>query len=195
MRDRPFDGPWRFPWALFLRKSAMITPLQSTKLLTQDERNELARLIRKTRVTRNVHSELEGSRSFGERLADRVAAFGGSWTFISLFGLVLVTWVVVNSLILGSRSVDPYPYIFLNLLLSMVAAIQAPIIMMSQNRQTAKDRAVQQHDYEVNLKAEIEIMALHDKLDELRFRQFTELLEIQQRQISLLTALQESGKK
>jgi uncharacterized membrane protein len=162
----------------------------STKVLTHDERHELARLIRKTRITRNVHNEFEIARTLGERLADRVAAFGGSWTFIIIFAVVLVTWVILNGFMLGIRSFDPYPFIFLNLLLSMIAAVQAPIIMMSQNRQSAKDRAVQQHDYEVNLKAEVEIMALHEKLDELRLRQFTELLDIQQKQIKMLMTLQ-----
>jgi uncharacterized membrane protein len=161
-----------------------------TKILTHDERQELARLIRKTRITRNVHHEFESARTAGERLADQVAAFGGSWTFIIIFAVVLVSWVALNGFMLGARSFDPYPFIFLNLLLSMIAAVQAPIIMMSQNRQSAKDRAVQQHDYEVNLKAEVEIMALHEKLDELRQRQFAELLEIQQKQISMLMALQ-----
>ena len=123
--------------------------------------------------------------AFGDRLADRVASFGGSWTFISLFGIVLLAWTVGNVLLM-SRAFDPYPFIFLNLMLSMLAAVQAPIIMMSQNRQAAKDRAEAEHDYEVNLKAEIEIMALHDKLDELRARDIEGLIARQQEQIELL---------
>ena len=122
---------------------------------------------------------------FGDRLADRVASFGGSWTFIILFGLVLLAWTAGNSLVSG-RAFDPYPFIFLNLILSMLAAIQAPIIMMSQNRQASKDRAEAEHDYEVNLKAEIEIMALHEKLDELRARDIEGLIARQQAQIELL---------
>jgi uncharacterized membrane protein len=125
------------------------------------------------------------SASFGDRLADRVASFGGSWTFIILFGLVLLGWTAGNSLLSG-RAFDPYPFIFLNLILSMLAAIQAPIIMMSQNRQGAKDRTEAEHDYEVNLKAEIEIMALHEKLDELRARDIEGLIARQQEQIELL---------
>jgi len=114
--------------------------------------------------------------SFGERIADRVAEFGGSWTFIGLFALVLVAWVVSNSLWLR-HPFDPYPYIFLNLMLSMLAAIQAPVIMMSQNRHAAKDRADAENDYAVNLKAELEILALHDKLDALRVDRIEALLE------------------
>lgn len=114
--------------------------------------------------------------SFGERVADKVASFGGSWTFIGLFGFVLVAWVVVNSLLLR-HPFDAYPYIFLNLMLSMLAAVQAPVIMMSQNRQAAKDRVEAENDYAVNLKAELEILALHDKLDALRIDRIESLLE------------------
>jgi uncharacterized membrane protein len=127
----------------------------------------------------------------GQRAADVIARFGGSWTFITLFGLTLVVWVGFNSLVLasGGKSFDPYPYILLNLVLSMLAAIQAPIILMSQNRQAEKDRLVAEHDYEVNLKAELEIMLLHEKLDLLREGQWAELLRIQQQQIGLMTQL------
>ena len=114
--------------------------------------------------------------SVGERVADKVAKFGGSWTFIGLFAFVLVAWVVVNSLLLR-HPFDAYPYVFLNLILSMLAAVQAPVIMMSQNRQAAKDRADAENDYAVNLKAELEILALHDKLDALRVDRIEELLE------------------
>ncbi|HVH35298.1 MAG TPA: DUF1003 domain-containing protein [Tahibacter sp.] len=127
--------------------------------------------------------------SFGERLADRVAQLGGSWTFILLFTLLLVVWAGVNTWLLRSGAFDPYPYVFLNLLLSMIAALQAPVIMMSQNRQAAKDREMAAYDYEVNVKAEIEIMALHDKLDALRGEQLRELLARQQAQLDLLTGL------
>jgi len=124
--------------------------------------------------------------------ADSVASFGGSWTFISIFAAVLVIWIVLNSVILirySSQTFDPYPYILLNLFLSMLAAIQAPIILMSQNRQAYKDRMNADHDYEVNLKAEIEILALHEKIDSLREKQWGELMEIQQEQIKLLNRL------
>ena len=129
-------------------------------------------------------------RTVGQRLADRVAEIGGSWGFIIGFALALVIWMGWNMLTKASGlSFDPYPFIFLNLMLSMLAAIQAPIIMMSQNRQAAKDRLNAAHDYEVNLKAEIEIMGLHDKLDQLRSQDIERLLIQQQEQITLLTRL------
>jgi len=127
----------------------------------------------------------------GQRAADAVARFGGSWTFIGLFMCVLLGWVLLNSwlLVAANRVFDPYPYILLNLFLSMLAAIQAPIILMSQNRQSEKDRANAGHDYEVNLKAELEIMLLHEKLDALRQGQWEELLALQKQQLALLSDL------
>ena len=130
----------------------------------------------------------------GQRAADAVARFGGSWTFITLFGVVLVAWVVLNSLILSryGKAFDPYPYILLNLFLSMLASIQAPVILMSQNRQAEKDRLNAGHDYEVNLKAELEIMLLHEKVDLLREGQWGELLAIQKEQLRLLAHLMDN---
>ena len=124
-------------------------------------------------------------------MADKVASFGGSWTFISLFMAVMVTWIFLNSFILIKLNgpFDPYPYILLNLVLSMLAAIQAPIILMSQNRQAYKDRLSAEHDYEVNLKAELEITGLHEKMDSLREKQWSELISIQQEQLGLLRQL------
>ena len=147
-------------------------------------------------ISRNTNQEFEAKLTFGQRLADRVAQFGGSWTFISIFGAFLLSWVLLNSLLLArsNNSFDPYPYILLNLFLSMLAAIQAPIILMSQNRHSVKDRLDAAHDYEVNLKAELEILGLHEKVDELRESKWAELLMLQQEQISLLTQLlQEHG--
>jgi uncharacterized membrane protein len=116
----------------------------------------------------NTFMEIEELPTFGQRLADRVTLFGGSWTFLIYFGVLLFAWVVVNSVLLPQRATfDPYPYIFLNLVLSMMSAVQAPVIMMSQNRQDEKDRAAIKHDYEVNLKTEREIQSLHRKLDSL----------------------------
>ena len=140
------------------------------------ERQVIERVAKRLAVSRNVNIEHERSYTFGERLADRVASFGGSWTFLILFAAILIGWVVLNSVMLAG-GFDPYPYILLNLFLSMLASIQAPIIMMSQNRQAAKDRLSAAHDYEVNLKAEIEILALHEKLDEIRAKDLTELLK------------------
>jgi CRP/FNR family cyclic AMP-dependent transcriptional regulator len=116
-------------------------------------------------VTQNVNSAEEDRLTFGQRVADKVASFGGSWTFIMTFGGILVAWVVLNSIILAQRAFDPFPYILLNLFLSMLAALQAPVIMMSQNRQSSKDRLKADLDYDVNLKAELEIAQLHRKID------------------------------
>jgi uncharacterized membrane protein len=140
----------------------------------------LERVAKRLAVSRDVIADYDTSRSFGERLSDRIASFGGSWPFIIIFGAAIIVWVIVNSVLLvrwGSMPFDPYPFILLNLFLSMVAALQAPIIMMSQNRQSAKDRLQASHDYEVNLKAEIEIMALHEKMDELRSRDLVNLIK------------------
>ncbi len=115
--------------------------------------------------------------------------FGGSWTFLILFGVFLLVWVVMNSLVLFWRPLDPYPFIFLNLILSCLAAIQAPIIMMSQNRQEAKDRIQSQYDYRVNLKAELEIRHLHEKMDHLLSHQWERLVQIQELQLELLSEL------
>ncbi|MFC3713528.1 DUF1003 domain-containing protein [Sphingoaurantiacus capsulatus] len=127
-------------------------------------RHVVERAARRETVSRPHPAAGEGGDSFGQRLADRVAAVGGSWGFIAGFGLFLLGWALTNALLL-THPPDPYPFIFLNLLLSMLAAIQAPIIMMSQNRQVVRDRLQAQQDYEVNLKAELEILALHEKMD------------------------------
>ena len=143
------------------------------------ERHVIERVARRLAVSRDVSATFEEGRTFGERLADRIAAFGGSWTFILIFMAAIAVWVSLNTVFLlraGDQPFDPYPFILLNLFLSLVAAIQAPIIMMSQNRQAAKDRLQASHDYEVNLKAEIEIMALHEKMDELRQKDLADLI-------------------
>jgi len=119
----------------------------------------------RTRVSRNPNVEEEDRLTFGQRLADKVASFGGSWTFIISFGVVMLIWVILNSTALLLKHFDPYPYILLNLFLSMIASVQAPLIMMSQNRQASKDRLKSDLDYEVNLKAELEVAHLHRKVD------------------------------
>jgi uncharacterized membrane protein len=162
--------------------------------LSAREKNVLHHVVHRQHISRNVQKEHEDRLTFGQRLADRVAAFGGSWPFIILFGLVMVSWVVLNSYLLArwkGQAFDPYPYILLNLVLSMLAAIQAPVIMMSQNRQSVKDRIDAAHDYEVNLKAELEIMSLHRKMDGLREQQWDKLLGMQQDQIQMLKHLLE----
>jgi uncharacterized membrane protein len=130
------------------------------------ERDVIERIASRKVLTRD-HGEETQDMGFGARLADRVAAIGGSWGFISAFGIILFSWMLINSPILKQFDVqfDPYPFIFLNLMLSMLAAIQAPIIMMSQNRASEKDRMAAKHDYEVNLRAEMEILLLHEKLE------------------------------
>jgi len=119
----------------------------------------------RTQVSRNPNLEEEEMLTFGQRVADKVAAFGGSWTFIIIFGVILAVWVFINSAALFSKHFDPYPYILLNLFLSMIASVQAPVIMMSQNRLSSKDRLKSDLDYEVNLKAELEVAHLHRKVD------------------------------
>jgi uncharacterized membrane protein len=156
--------------------------------LSAAERLVLASTKERSVISRDIQQDFTGELSFGQRLADKVAEFGGSWAFIISFGLFLLAWVTANTVLLA-QPFDSYPFIFLNLLLSMIAAIQAPVIMMSQNRQAARDRLDAGHDYEVNLKAEIEIMALHEKLDQLRTREIEALLARQQEQIDLLTRL------
>jgi len=158
-----------------------------------DERaREVARHVAgRTPIARNIAKEFDKNATPGERAADAVATFGGSWIFLTVFGAVMLVWVVFNSFILYAKAFDPYPYILLNLFLSMLAAVQAPIILMSQNRHAQKDRINVEHDYEVNLKAELEIMLLHEKLDLLRQGQWGELLELQKEQLKLLGHLVE----
>lgn len=124
--------------------------------------------------------------TLGQKLADKVASFGGSWTFISFFGIFLVIWIICNFYFLSNKGFDPYPFILLNLILSCIAALQAPIIMMSQNRQEEKDRARAKMDYMINLKSELEIRTLHEKIDHLILHQQKELLDLQEEQIELL---------
>jgi uncharacterized membrane protein len=155
--------------------------------LTHLEHEVLESLREQELLATNVDREFERERTRGERWADRIAAFGGSWTFLMGFGAFTALWIAMNSLVLFWRPVDPYPFILLNLLLSCLAAIQAPIIMMSQNRQEAKDRLRSQHDYQVNLKAELEIRHLHEKVDHLLSHQWERLVQIQELQLELLT--------
>jgi uncharacterized membrane protein len=157
--------------------------------LTSLEQEVLHSLREHELLSRNVDAQFEQEWSLGERLADRIAVFGGSWTFLIAFGAFLALWIAMNSLVLFRRPPDPYPFILLNLVLSCLAAVQAPIIMMSQNRQEAKDRLRSQHDYQVNLKAELEIRQLHEKIDHLLSHQWDRLVQIQEIQLELLTEL------
>ena len=160
--------------------------------LAESERKALERAIERRTIVEDPSRHLEEKLTFGQRVSDRVARLGGSWTFIAIFCLALLAWIALN-VHFPRVAFDPFPFIFLNLLLSMVAALQAPIIMMSQNRQAAIDRQMAVHDYEVNLKAEIEIMALHEKMDALRTEQLAALLRQQQEQIDLLARLVAQG--
>src|ERR1700744_1219912 len=137
-------------------------------------------------LSENIEEEEDRAETFGERIADRVAAFGGSWTFLITFFAILLAWIGFNIWVLANKGFDPYPFILLNLILSCLAAVQAPIIMMSQNRQADKDRARSEHDYKVNLKAELEIRLLHEKVDHMLVHEQKKLLEIQQIQIDLM---------
>jgi uncharacterized membrane protein len=164
--------------------------------LSELERHVAQHITERTPISTNVIQDYSDKLTFGQRMADKVASFGGSWLFISLFTGLIVLWILLNSFILINlnSSFDPYPYIFLNLVLSMLAAFQAPVILMSQNRQSFKDRLSAEHDYEVNLKAELEIMALHQKIDSLRQEQWRELISIQEEQSKLLSQLVENLK-
>ena len=146
-------------------------------------------------VSHNINTEYDQLLTAGERLSDKLADFGGSWRFIIIFTVILVLWIVLNSIVLLLKPFDPYPFIFLNLILSCLAAIQAPIIMMSQNRQEVRDRLHAEHDYRINLKAELEIRNLHDKIDHLLTNQWQRLLEIQEIQMDLLEEISHKGSK
>lgn len=166
--------------------------LESEKGELSELENEVLDSLQKHElISANIDKEFEGEWTAGEKLADQVAAFGGSWKFLIIFALFLCFWITVNSLVLLWRPVDPYPFILLNLVLSCLAAIQAPIIMMSQNRQESKDRVRAQHDYQVNLKAELEIRQIHEKLDHLLSKQWERLVQIQEIQVEQLSEIYE----
>jgi uncharacterized membrane protein len=175
------------------RTSTASAPRYVSELLGQ-ERGELTKLEQDVvqsladheTLAKNIEAKWVEHRTFGERLSDHLASFGGSWTFIIIFFVILVIWMAFNALIIGQDRFDPYPYILLNLVLSCLAAIQAPIIMMSQKRQEAKDRLRSENDYRVNLKAELEIRHLHEKIDHILTRQWQRLAEIQQIQLELM---------
>ena len=140
-------------------------------------------------LSKNVNTEFDQQLTVGEHLADRLTKYAGSWSFIIIFGSIVFLWIAINSYVLLSKPFDPYPFILLNLVLSCVAAMQAPIILMSQNREGAKDRLRAEYDYRVNLKAELEIRHLHEKLDHLLINQWHKLLEIQEIQMELMEEL------
>jgi uncharacterized membrane protein len=157
--------------------------------LTQLEEEVVQSLADHEILAENIEAEFEEHRTFGERMSDRLATFGGSWTFITLFGAILTIWMAFNIVVVTQDQFDPYPFILLNLVLSTLAAIQAPIIMMSQKRQEAKDRLRSENDYRVNLKAELEIRHLHEKIDHILTRQWERLAEMQQIQLEIMQDL------
>jgi uncharacterized membrane protein len=146
-------------------------------------------------LSENIQDDKEKQSTLGQRIADSVATFGGSWTFIITFFSFIIVWMAINVWVLSSKPFDPYPFILLNLILSCLAAIQAPIIMMSQNRQEQKDRQRSEHDYKINLKAELEIKLLSEKIDHLLVHQSKKLLEIQEVQIDYLEDLMKEIKR
>jgi uncharacterized membrane protein len=165
--------------------------------IMEKEREELSSLeenitrsMKDHEVTaKNINIEFDRQLSFGDRVSDRLADFAGSWTFIIMFSCILIVWITMNTIVLMQRPFDPYPYILLNLFLSALAAIQAPVIIMSQNRQEERDRLNAEHDFQVNLNAEMEIHQLHRKIDHLLINQGERLLEIQKIQAELMEDL------
>lgn len=160
-----------------LNEVGELTELESDVLKTIQEHELISEKLDQDETTNTV---------FGQRLADKVASFGGSWKFIIIFSIIILVWISINMVVLANKGFDPYPFILLNLILSCLAALQAPIIMMSQNRQEEKDRERGKQDYMVNLKAELEIRTLHEKIDHLIIHQQQELLNIQQVQVEML---------
>lgn len=153
------------------------------------EKEVINAIENQTLLSENIEPDLKTDLTFGQKLADKIAVFGGSWTFIIFFFSFLLLWMAVNIWVLAAKPFDPYPFILLNLILSCLAAIQAPIIMMSQNRQEQKDRLRSEHDYKINLKAELEIRLLHEKIDHLIIHQNKRLLDIQELQMDYLEEL------
>lgn len=161
--------------------------------LSELESGVITSLRQEELLSRNVEETFEQTATLGDRVADKVASFGGSWRFIIVFGAILLVWIAINTVALLTRPFDPYPYILLNLILSCLAAVQAPVIMMSQNRQETKDRLRAEHDFQINLKSEIEIRQLHTKLDHLMNHAWQRLLDIQQIQLEIMQEMADRG--
>lgn len=155
--------------------------------LTEIEKTVIKSLTEQTTISDKIDGDKIQILTFGQRIADKVATFGGSWTFIISFGIFILIWISLNILWFLNKGFDPYPFILLNLILSCIAALQAPVIMMSQNRQEEKDRERAKKDYMINLKSELEIRLLHEKIDHLILHQQQELLELQKVQIEMMS--------
>src|SRR6478736_9061725 len=169
------------------RKKYMAKLLKQENIeISEMEQQVIESIAKNELLSKDLEEELNKDLTHGQRVADRIASFGGSWTFIGFFFLFLLLWMAINIFVLVKKPFDPYPFILLNLILSCLAAIQAPVIMMSQNRKEEKDRKRSQNDYKVNLKAELEIKLLHEKIDHMIIHQNQRLLEIQQLQTDYL---------
>jgi uncharacterized membrane protein len=160
--------------------------------ISEIEKDIINKLAQYESISSNVEKEFISGLTFGEKLSDKIASFGGSWKFIILFAFVLLVWIMINTYLLVTKPFDPYPFILLNLILSCIAAIQAPIIMMSQNRQEARDRQRAEQDYKINLKSELELRQLHQKVDHLISQQWERMVEIQEIQMEMLEELRKT---
>ena len=189
-REKPQLGPTEFVCSEDLNRYRAAHIEQ----LLEEEKGELSALEEQVLesikehdiLTENVNEQFEQAMTFGDKLSDKIAEFGGSWRFILSFLGVLVGWIVLNAVFLARKPFDPYPFILLNLVLSCIAALQAPVIMMSQNRQELKDRLRSENDYRINLKAELEVRILNERVEHLLKRQWQRLLEIQEIQTELM---------
>ena len=169
------------------RKRYMATLLKQENVeISEMEKQVIESVAKNELLSKDLEEELSKDLTPAQRIADKIAGFGGSWTFILSFFLFLLLWMAINVFVLVKRPFDPFPFILLNLILSCLAAIQAPVIMMSQNRKEEKDRKRSQNDYKVNLKAELEIKLLHEKIDHIIIHQNQRMLEIQQLQTDYL---------
>ena len=157
------------------------------------EKDVIDKLTEYESISENIEEEFIAKLTFGEKLSDIIASFGGSWKFIIIFFLIIIFWISINTYLLITKSFDPYPFILLNLVLSCLAAIQAPIIMMSQNRQEARDRNRAEQDYKINLKSELELRQLHQKVDHLMIQQWERMAEIQEIQLEMLEEIKKTG--
>ncbi|MBU1097912.1 MAG: DUF1003 domain-containing protein [Bacteroidetes bacterium] len=173
---------YRYLYSLIEEERGAVTNLEEEVISKMNEYESLSE---------NVDKEFNMNLTFGQKLSDKIATFGGSWRFIIIFGVIIFVWMLVNSYFLLTRPFDPYPFILLNLVLSCLAALQAPIIMMSQNRQEARDRKRSENDYKINLKSELEIRQLHQKIDHLLTQQWERMVQIQELQIEMIEKISE----
>jgi len=161
--------------------------------LSNLEKDVIDKLAEHESISANLEKEFTANLTFGEKLSDLIASFGGSWKFIITFGLIIFFWISINTYFLLAKTFDPYPFILLNLVLSCLAALQAPVIMMSQKRQEARDRNRSEQDYKINLKSELELRQLHQKVDHLLIQQWERMTEIQEIQLEMLEEIRKSN--